>query len=348
LQVRLEVARQSLGIIRDFPVFGTGLGTWPEIFPRYQRYPLLFATIPHVHGDVLEWLSDIGALGFGLLCFLALRYARRVTRCSSDDRRRRRAILVAGIATIVFHAVGEFALRIPSNALGAFTLLGLLWRETGDEPPEHGADRPGASFGVLDRAVAVACLGGLVYLATSEWRDGSSMAADDVHPAAIPGRSSWSVYEQLAWRRLSAGAPATEAALRAVTTAPIAGRGHRVLAYCYRSAEMAERELARAIACEPANRSWRLEHALLLGALGRVHLAHRQVELGYYLNPQYGDTKLLEFEDPIDGTRPLLEAAIRGVRRRVAVSPEARHELARFEADSRRWRLEREQRRRGG
>jgi O-antigen ligase len=351
LQVRLEVVRQGSRMLADFPLLGTGLGTWGDAFPRYQRYPLLFAMVTHAHCDPLEWLTDLGALGFAAILAGGAVVARRAIAVRDDDARRRRAVLAAALASLLVHAGGEFALRVPAIALAGATMLGLLWRESGrgTAAPVAASDaEPGRPLRPLDAMVAVVCWAAVVYSSTWEWRDErllGRLAAKEAVPA--PATADWRVLEGLSRRLITSGRPGVDPALRAVRSAPFSARSHHALAYSYESDLMRERELRRTVACEPATRFWRLEHALSLAALGRFALARKEIEEGFYFDPQFGDTHWLRFEDPIDGTWPFLEAALRGVRRRAAESPDVAGALRPFEALERQLRETKERRAHG-
>ncbi len=341
LQVRLEILRQSLGMIRDFLAFGTGLGTYGSVFPRYQRYPLLFASVPHAHCEPLEWWSDLGAVGLAPIILLAVVFVRRV---SGGGDRRKRAILAAALGGLLAHAAGDFPLRLPAIALCAAILLGLLWRDFAAVGP---SETPALAWIWPDRLVAAGAFAFVLYLGTSEWRDASATGAVLAKQrVATPPAAAGGVYEQLVWQRIGSGEPAVEPGLRAVVAAPLSATAHRALAHAYRSTEMREREFRRMVACEPANRYGRIEHALMLIGFGQFAAAQREIEEGFYLDPQYGDEKLLTLEDPIDGNWPFLEAALRGVHRRVVESPEVRGEIERFEHAERVLRAARERRRR--
>lgn len=336
LQVRAEIVRQGLRVVGDFAWLGTGLGTWGDAFPLYQRYPLLFATVTHAHCEPLEWLADLGAAGFAAICWLGATFVLHARGAGSEDAKRRRAVLTAALASLLVHAAGDFALRVPSIALLAATLLGLLWRETapaaGDPGGRREPDRNGG-LGVLDGLTVAACCAALVYLASWEWRDErwlASLAAKQ--SVTVPDSADWKVFEALSRRRAATGQSGFDSALRAVWAAPLSAHAHHALAYAYSSDEMRELELRRTVACQPSARFWRLEHALSLAALGQFPSARREIEEAFYFDPQYGEEGWLRFQDPIDQTWPFLEAALRGVRRRVADSPEAAGELRRFEA----------------
>ena len=330
LQVRLEVFRQGFSMLRDFLWLGTGLGTWGDIFPRYQRYPLLFATVSHAHSDPLEWLTDVGILGFAAVVWIAVMFVRE-PRTASDEASRRRAVLYAAVVSLFVHATGDFALRVPSVALVAAVLLGMLWR---DRSPRTTGDGPPPSYLAPGDLVALAAaVVGLVYVATWEWRDErllAHLAAKET--IAVPASVDWRVTEALSRRRVAEKGSGLEPALDSVWSAPLSARSHHALAYGYTSDVLRERELRRTVACEPGTRFWRLEHALSLAALGRFPQARKEIEEGFYLDPQFGEEMWLRFQDPIDHSWPFLEAALRGVHRRVAESPEVAHDVERFEA----------------
>jgi len=335
LQVRLEVFRQGLGMLRDFALFGTGLGTWGDAFPRYQAYPLLFAAVTHAHCDILEWLSDLGIVGFSILGWAAVVFVREPIASRDDESLRRHAVLTAAFGSLLVHATGDFALRVPAVGFIGAALLGLLWRERRSAAEE--AARPAPSFGrgigAFDALAVAASVAALVYVASWEWRDERLLARLTARETVAPPRAvDWKVLEAVSRRRAASGESPLDPAIDAVWSAPLSARAHHALAYGYQSDLMRERELRRAVACEPSTRFWRLEHALSLAALGRFMLARKEIEEGFYFDPQFGDEGWLRFQDPIDRSWPFLEAALRGVRRRTLQSPETAAEARRFEA----------------
>lgn len=55
--------RDSLRMIADFPVFGVGLGCWPEIFPHYQRPPAMQFFYRQPENDYIQFLAETGLAG---------------------------------------------------------------------------------------------------------------------------------------------------------------------------------------------------------------------------------------------------------------------------------------------
>ena len=130
LLIRLVAIRQSFGVLRDFPWFGSGLGTWAEVFPMYQRYPLLGVGFSHAHDDYVQWVEETGVVGLGLLGVLTALYFASVLRPLPMEAAKRRAALFGTLAAAAFHSTVDFGLHIPANALLFAAILGLLWRET--------------------------------------------------------------------------------------------------------------------------------------------------------------------------------------------------------------------------
>lgn len=116
-----------LDLWRRFPATGTGLGTFRDAFPMVQP-PALSGTFRHPHSDVLEVLATTGVLGAALvaagLWFLVRRLAVILSDGGrSEDRAAALAALGALTATGV-HALVDFGLTMPANALTLAVLLG--------------------------------------------------------------------------------------------------------------------------------------------------------------------------------------------------------------------------------
>jgi O-antigen ligase/tetratricopeptide (TPR) repeat protein len=122
---RATVWKDSIGIMRDYPLFGSGLGTFESTYLRYQsRYnKVLF---DHAHNDYVEVVTDTGVAGTiliavtVLLLFTAL-YRRWRSRRSTYAQCIGAGGLSASVAMAV-HSFTDFNLHIPANAL-LFTVV---------------------------------------------------------------------------------------------------------------------------------------------------------------------------------------------------------------------------------
>jgi O-antigen ligase len=123
---RLQTWQGAIDMIRDFPLLGTGLGTFIHSFPRYQTVAASIV-FDHAENDYLEIFSDLGLIGgaflwigfLGFLLWVLNRWSMRkrltvVGLCLGS---------ITGAVSLLFHSVVDFNLHIPANALLFFVLL---------------------------------------------------------------------------------------------------------------------------------------------------------------------------------------------------------------------------------
>lgn len=125
---RYSYWEDSVGIFKDFPILGTGLGTFPWIFRMYQSTePDVF--VDYAHNDYIQLLVEMGFLGlFAALGACVLYFIYVVSLLGRRVSTYTKAMVCGGIAslgTILAHSVVDFNLHIPSNALLA-TLIAAL------------------------------------------------------------------------------------------------------------------------------------------------------------------------------------------------------------------------------
>ena len=127
---RPQVWMDSIGMIKDFPVWGTGLGTFSHAYPRYQsRYPT--ALFEHAENDYLEILTDTGITGFTVLAAAAVLFFQKVIARWMD--RHGSFVKCAGAGGIsscvamAIHSVTDFNMRIPANALLLAVVAGITY-----------------------------------------------------------------------------------------------------------------------------------------------------------------------------------------------------------------------------
>ncbi|MFQ5684340.1 MAG: O-antigen ligase family protein [Candidatus Binatia bacterium] len=125
LRGRSSVWQDSLGMVRDFPVFGVGLGAWPELFPRYERPPWSPDFYREAHNDYVQLLSEAGLVGFGLLLWFFWQCGKRIffgVKRSPVKDFHLLAALLSAFGVLAFHELFDFSLQIPANAF-LFTLF---------------------------------------------------------------------------------------------------------------------------------------------------------------------------------------------------------------------------------
>jgi O-antigen ligase len=124
-QSRFIAWQGTLSAFRDFPIFGSGFGTFQHIFKAYQPETLRMYWA-HAHNDYLEFLLELGIVGMGIAGIFFFVVARRIMKIRwKGGEGYLGAALFASIATMAIHSVVDFNLHIPSNAMLFFMVLGL-------------------------------------------------------------------------------------------------------------------------------------------------------------------------------------------------------------------------------
>ena len=129
VELRTEVARYSVDLVREFPVLGTGAGSFYNTYLRYRTPRELYWD--HAHNDYVEIAADTGLVGLGILAgFVVLTAARAILILM-----RRRSSLPRGIAfgslmamvAIAIHSTVDFNLQLPANALTLVIVMAMVW-----------------------------------------------------------------------------------------------------------------------------------------------------------------------------------------------------------------------------
>ncbi len=135
-EIKIQVWRDTLGIIQDYPVVGTGMGTFQYIYPAYQSFPA-DVTFTHTENDYLQLLSEGGAVGFalmaGIIALVGAAMMRGMIRppLSTNSRRPDNSTIVLGcfaaLLSMLVHSFFDFNLHIPANALLFTAVLAMGW-----------------------------------------------------------------------------------------------------------------------------------------------------------------------------------------------------------------------------
>lgn len=119
---RLYLWSSSFSMIADFPLWGTGYGTYQVVDPLYRTSAEIAdadLAIDHPHNDYLELLVEGGlvALALGILAILSVFRSgfRRMFEQSSSSALASGALF--GFTTFAIHSAGEFGSHIPAIVL---------------------------------------------------------------------------------------------------------------------------------------------------------------------------------------------------------------------------------------
>jgi O-antigen ligase len=115
---------------------GSGIGTFREIFERFQPFDLYGTTVNHAHNDYFEWLMEGGlpaaAILSGLLLTFLWRWPQLITRGQWRTIHMVQVGAGIGIIAMLFHSLVDFNLRIPANQI-VFAFLAALFFARHDE-----------------------------------------------------------------------------------------------------------------------------------------------------------------------------------------------------------------------
>jgi O-antigen ligase len=111
--------KNSLGIFRDHPVAGTGLGSFVSVFPEHQT-EAVDLTIEHAHNDYVEVLTETGVLGGVLVLATMLLFFRITFRNLALQLKYEPGWIQLGgtiaCCGLAVHSFVDFNLHIPANA----------------------------------------------------------------------------------------------------------------------------------------------------------------------------------------------------------------------------------------
>ena len=119
-QSRLQVWQDTLYYVRDFPIIGSGLGTFAHTFPRYQSFSSE-KTFFYSENDYLQLLAETGTVGSMVALSIGSIFFFTVLKAWKKRTSRWSIILVTGgmssLVSLLIHTSVDFNLHIPSNAL---------------------------------------------------------------------------------------------------------------------------------------------------------------------------------------------------------------------------------------
>lgn len=127
---RGEVAAWTIDMWKDYPIFGSGLGSFPVVYPRYTGEKAWW-TYTHAHNDYLEFGAETGVVGLsllGLMVLLSFAVALRAQYVRRDPLMRGLSFAaIMSIIALMIHSSVDFSLQIPANALTFMLMLAFSW-----------------------------------------------------------------------------------------------------------------------------------------------------------------------------------------------------------------------------
>lgn len=123
----------TVALALDHPIFGSGWGSFEALIPAYRARPS-GQYFDHAHNEYLEIFAETGLIGLAIVVWLLARFAiALVTALRRELTSSQRTIIVAlgvAIASVLFHSVADFGLRVPAIALMFLAVIALFSRAT--------------------------------------------------------------------------------------------------------------------------------------------------------------------------------------------------------------------------
>ncbi len=121
---KLDLAVQSIELVRAYPLFGTGPGGFETAFPAFRR-TIGFVTWAYPENFVLNALADFG-LPLGLAALLGFAWIFR-PKSVDADRSRLAASLYVGVLALSVQNLVDIGFTVPGEFLAVVVALGGLW-----------------------------------------------------------------------------------------------------------------------------------------------------------------------------------------------------------------------------
>lgn len=128
-ELRWGVWASTFQIIGDYPLFGSGFGTFESVFPAYRSIDVSYLHWRDAHNDYLQLLSDTGIAGFLIVASFFLIFFKRTLRAFTSRGLEGTNIfilaLMGSVVAFLFSIIFTFNTHIPASALLFAVILAL-------------------------------------------------------------------------------------------------------------------------------------------------------------------------------------------------------------------------------
>ena len=171
-QSRLPLWTDSWPLVLEFPLLGTGYGTFSYVEPLHRAHTPSNYVHEHAHNEYLEALIEggvvrlaISLLAIGLMFRLGYRAVRRLEGTPAGDL----AVgALFGFTTLAVHSIGDFGLHLPAIALLATVLCAQLAALGSEEAATNAFVFRWAGLAPVAGAITTLALG--LVLSVEGWR----------------------------------------------------------------------------------------------------------------------------------------------------------------------------------
>ena len=134
-QARNAYALSTLGAAKSLWPWGSGLGAFEAVFPRFQASNSL-GYVEYAHNDYSQLLMELGVAGVLIAILLLVLVVKQLSslyslRRKSFSENTLRYLAGVGALTMLLHSWVEFNMHIPALAVTSTFLLGIFLRPSG-------------------------------------------------------------------------------------------------------------------------------------------------------------------------------------------------------------------------
>ncbi len=126
---RVPIWQATLDLIHDYPVLGTGPGTFPYVYEKYLKKKIRDT---YAHNEYLQLMSEWGMVSFLLILWMMIVIFKESIKCylTAPSRTLRSLVLgiMGGLIAISIHCLVDFNFHFMANTFVAVVLTGMIMR----------------------------------------------------------------------------------------------------------------------------------------------------------------------------------------------------------------------------
>jgi putative inorganic carbon (HCO3(-)) transporter len=130
-ETRWVVWKDTLHMFHDFPVVGTGSGTFRQVYPLYRSF-VYQSIYNQAHNDYIQFLAETGILTLLFICWFFFLLHTRLDRVRRKDLSRLGILQIACFCSLLslgLHSLTDFGVQIPAIAVLAAIITGMFFTD---------------------------------------------------------------------------------------------------------------------------------------------------------------------------------------------------------------------------
>ena len=118
--------------MRDYPLTGTGAGSFASTYPMHDSGKVGFFYYKYAHNDYLQFAAEFGLPGLAMLGAIVLLSLWQAARAQLERHDRMMRGLACGVlmatVALLIDSAADFNLQIPANAATFVVILAVGWQ----------------------------------------------------------------------------------------------------------------------------------------------------------------------------------------------------------------------------